>query len=76
MLLAGLEIRMMQQSDLMTRLYGHLLQLTLALEADAWISTRGSNWSRLIDELRCVWVDKCQHPYVEVGDEPLGSYSW
>lgn len=66
----------MQQSDRTTRFYGHLLQLTLALEADAWIGTRGSNWNRLIDELRCVWVDKCQHPYVEVGDEPLGSYGW
>jgi hypothetical protein len=62
--------------DRLTPFYGHLLQLTLALEADAWIGTRGSNWNRLIDELRCVWVDKCQHPYVEVGDEPLGSYSW
>jgi len=45
------------------------LQLLLALECDLWIGTRGSNWNRLIDELRCVWVAKCQHMYSEVGDE-------
>ena len=55
------------------------LQLFIALEADAWVGTRGSNWNRLIDELRCVWVPKCQNVYVEVGDDaswksPL--YSW
>lgn len=58
---------------------GHLLQLFMALEADAWIGTRGSNWNRLIDELRCVWVDKCQNVYVEVGTvshEYLGYYNW
>jgi hypothetical protein len=55
---------------------GHLLQLLMALEADAWIGTRGSNWNRLIDELRCVWVDKCQHTYVEVGSVTGGSYEW
>jgi hypothetical protein len=45
----------------------HLQQLLWAMEADAWISTRGSNWNRLIDELRCIWVDKCALPLVEVG---------
>jgi hypothetical protein len=55
--------------------YGHLLQLLMALEADAWVGTRGSNWNRLIDELRCVWVDKCQGVYVEVGLTPE-AYSW
>lgn len=45
------------------------LQLLLALECDAWVGTRGSNWNRLIDELRCVWVAKCQNIYSEVGDE-------
>jgi hypothetical protein len=56
----------MQQSDRTTRFYGHLLQLTLALEADAWIGTRGSNWNRLIDELRCVWVriEPCGFAYI------------
>jgi hypothetical protein len=44
------------------------LQLLLALEADAWVGTRGSNWNRLIDELRCVWVAKCANIFVEVGD--------
>jgi len=55
--------------------YAHLLQLLMALEADAWVGTRGSNWNRLIDELRCVWVDKCQGVYVEVGLMPE-AYSW
>jgi hypothetical protein len=57
---------------------GHLLQLFMALEADAWIGTRGSNWNRLIDELRCIWVDKCHHIFVEVGDphSMWGPYSW
>jgi hypothetical protein len=55
--------------------YAHLLQLLMALEADAWVGTRGSNWNRLIDELRCVWVDKCQGVYVEVGLTPV-EYSW
>ena len=53
------------------------LQLFIALEADAWVGTRGSNWNRLIDELRCVWVPKCQNVYVEVGDEASWTgYSW
>jgi hypothetical protein len=55
--------------------YAHLLQLLMALEADAWVGTRGSNWNRLIDEMRCVWVDKCQGVYVEAG-QPPGQYSW
>ena len=52
----------------------HLLQLLMALEADAWVGTRGSNINRMIDELRCIWVPKCQFPYVEVGkyDEEFG----
>jgi hypothetical protein len=45
------------------------LQLLIALEADAWVGTRGSNWNRLIDELRCVWLPKCQNVFAEVGDE-------
>lgn len=55
---------------------GHLLQLLMALEADAWIGTRGSNINRLIDELRCVWVDKCKNTYVEVGGTYDGTYDW
>jgi hypothetical protein len=70
------QLTWMNQDNKIPRLHENLLQLMLALEADAWLGTRGSNWNRLIDELRCVWVDKCLHPYVEVGDEPLGSYSW
>ena len=59
--------------------YGHLMQLFMNLEADAWVGTRGSNWNRLIDELRCVFVDKCQGIYVEVGkEEPAiqATYFW
>ena len=55
--------------------YAHLLQLLMALEADAWVGTRGSNWNRLIDELRCVWVDKCQGVFVEAGVSPP-RYAW
>jgi hypothetical protein len=53
----------------------HLTQLLMALEADAWVGTRGSNWNRLIDELRCTWVPKCQNPYVEVGSA-YENYNW
>ena len=49
----------------LTRL--HFGQLLLALEADAWIGTYASNWCRLIDELRGVWVPKAAGPYIEVG---------
>lgn len=55
--------------------YGHLLQLIMSLEADSWIGTRASNWNRLIDELRCVWVDKCSGSYTEVGDS-YDEYNW
>lgn len=58
----------MEAASANTSMHDHLLQLLMALEADAWVGTRGSNWNRLIDELRCVWVDKCAHVYVEVGD--------
>jgi hypothetical protein len=53
------------------------LQLLMALECDGWVGTRGSNWNRLIDELRCIWVPKCHHPYVEVGfEQDWNGYSW
>lgn len=55
----------------------HLQQLVMSMEADAWVGTRGSNWNRLLDELRCVWVDKCGLPYTEVGtDESWEGYNW
>lgn len=47
--------------------YTWILQLLMALECDVFVGTRGSNWNRLIDELRCVWVSKCSAPYFEVG---------
>ena len=45
----------------------HLQQMVMSMECDAWVGTRGSNWNRLLDELRCIWVDKCGLTYVEVG---------
>lgn len=52
-----------------------LLQLIIALEADGWVGTRSSNWGRIIDELRCVWVAKCRLPFVEAGANPH-EYDW
>ncbi|KAJ3167390.1 hypothetical protein HDU88_002312, partial [Geranomyces variabilis] len=46
-----------------------LLQLLMALECDGFYGTRGSNWNRIIDELRCVWVDRCASSYIELGPE-------
>jgi hypothetical protein len=55
----------------------HVQQLLMTLEADGWIGTRGSNWNRLIDVLRCVWVPKCQMRYEEVGVvNQDGEYGW
>ena len=57
--------------------YTWMLQLLMALECDAFVGTRGSNWNRLIDELRCVWVGKCSSPYFEVGPEKdWVGYNW
>lgn len=58
-----------------------MLQLFMAIECDMWAGTRGSNWNRLIDEVRCVWVDKCDLPFFEVGtvkdwSETFGGYWW
>ena len=55
----------------------HVLQLMMTLEADAAVGTLGSNWNRLVAELRCVWVPKCATPYVEVGPaKDWEGYSW
>jgi hypothetical protein len=43
-----------------------LLQLWLAVECDAWFGQRASNWNRMIDEARCVLVDKCDKTFVEL----------
>ena len=46
-----------------------LLNLFIAVEAGHFVGTRGSNWNRLIDELRSVWPAKstgCCNEYVEV----------
>lgn len=44
-----------------------LMELLMSLEADSWVGTRISTWGRIVDMLRCVWVDKCQGMYMEVG---------
>ena len=55
----------------------HLQQMVMSMECDAWVGTRGSNWNRLLDELRCVWVDKCGLPFTEVGTpESWADYNW
>jgi hypothetical protein len=64
-----------KQHNRLKMTHSHLLQLLMSLEADSWIGTRGSNWNRLIDKLRCVWVEKCPNQYTEVGDSYEG-YSW
>jgi len=46
----------------------YLLQLLLALECDAFIGQRASNWNTVIDQLRCVWVPKCAATFTEVGE--------
>ena len=55
----------------------HIMQLMISLESDAVIGTLGSNWNRLIAELRCVWLPKCSTPYVEVGPrQDWKDYNW
>ncbi|KAG5189461.1 hypothetical protein JKP88DRAFT_146856, partial [Tribonema minus] len=50
-----------------------LENLLLALEATHFVGSRGSNWNRLIDELRMLWpgdLKSCCAPYAEVGCNP------
>lgn len=54
-----------------------MLQLMIHLQCDAFIGQRGSNWIRLIDELRCAWVPKCSAPFYELGnDNSWRHYNW
>ncbi|KAL7266297.1 hypothetical protein RUND412_011161 [Rhizina undulata] len=46
-----------------------VLQLALAVECQGFVGTRGSGWNRLIDGLRCVWVEGCDAPFLEVGNK-------
>lgn len=64
-----------KQHNRLKMTHTHILQLLMSLEADSWIGTRGSNWNRLIDQLRCVWVEKCPNQYTEVGN-PYAGYDW
>ncbi|EPS44862.1 hypothetical protein H072_1148 [Dactylellina haptotyla CBS 200.50] len=45
------------------------LQLMMAIECDMMIGTRASGWSRLLDNLRCGWLGKCQQAFLDIGDE-------
>jgi hypothetical protein len=54
----------------------HLQQFLLALEADAWVGTRASNWNRIIDEARCIWIARCFNYFEEIGDEWWPGYGW
>lgn len=55
----------------------HLLQIYLALEADAWVCTLQSNMCRIIDELRCTWIPKCENPYIDTGvGDSWKEYEW
>ncbi|KAF3920887.1 hypothetical protein ABW21_db0206361 [Orbilia brochopaga] len=45
------------------------LQLMMAIECDLMIGTRASGWNRLLDNLRCGWLAKCQQPFIDVGDD-------
>jgi len=53
------------------------VSIFMSLECNSWLGTRGSNWGSLIDELRCGWVDKCTHQFVEIGEEDTwADYGW
>lgn len=52
-------------------------QLFLALECDAFVGTRNSNWNRLIDELRGVWIGSARAPFLEVSRQrDWVNYHW
>jgi hypothetical protein len=54
-----------------------LEQYRLTRACGPWLAHPGRRVSRLIDELRCVWVDKCAATYVEVGLSKIaGVYEW
>ncbi|CCG84805.2 protein of unknown function [Taphrina deformans PYCC 5710] len=46
-----------------------LSQLFLALECEAFVGTRGSNWNALIEELRGTWAPAARGPYLDVSRE-------
>ena len=56
--------------------YQWLLTILIALECDMWVGTRASNWNRIIDELRCVWIAKCKQPFLEVGEKQSWYNYW
>jgi hypothetical protein len=60
-----------------TMVHEWLLQLLMDLECDVFFGTWGSNWNRLIHELRCIWLDKCALSYFDVGNrKDMNDYNW
>lgn len=53
-----------------------LSEIFTALKASAWIGTRFSNVDRMIDELRCTIVPKCNLPYVNIGSTQEDEFDW
>jgi len=54
-----------------------LQQILMDLECDAWVGTRSSSLTSLVEELRCVWIAKCRSPFVEIEDtEDWKDYGW
>ncbi|KAI5474830.1 hypothetical protein MNV49_002360 [Pseudohyphozyma bogoriensis] len=47
--------------------FGNRSETTLSWMAELMIAL--DNWNRLIDELRCIWIDSCKGPFIEVGTE-------
>ncbi|KAF3081022.1 hypothetical protein TWF569_001265 [Orbilia oligospora] len=45
----------------------HIMQLWMAVECDAFVGNRNSNWNKLIDSIRCTLMDKCRAPYLDAG---------
>ncbi|KAK6512418.1 hypothetical protein TWF481_001304 [Arthrobotrys musiformis] len=45
----------------------HIMQLWMAIECDAFVGNRNSNWNKMIDSIRCTLMDKCRAPYLDAG---------
>lgn len=51
-----------------------LLNLELALEADAWVCTLQSNWCQLVDELRMTIAGKASFPYINLRTDLVAAF--
>ena len=67
-------------------MYGAVSQQSALPDTRAWLEQSVSSqhclthvhvWSRVIDELRCTMVDKCNEHYIEVGlEKDWINYHW